>query len=59
MHPKYLDRSGLITLWREALLAQKVLEGKTKGYNNKIQKYMRSHVNDRHISLFYFFREYV
>jgi hypothetical protein len=37
IHPKYLDRSGLIALWREALLAQKVLEGKTKGYKNHPQ----------------------
>jgi pyrimidine dimer DNA glycosylase len=27
-----LDRVGLIALWREGLLAQKVLLGKTKGY---------------------------
>ena len=32
LHPKYLDRQGLIALWREGLLAQKVLEGKTRGY---------------------------
>jgi hypothetical protein len=32
IHPKYLDSKGLIALWREALLAQKVLQGKTKGY---------------------------
>ncbi|NPD90361.1 MAG: hypothetical protein HGN29_16735 [Asgard group archaeon] len=32
IHPKYLDSKGLVALWREALLAQKVLEGKTKGY---------------------------
>jgi hypothetical protein len=32
LHPKYLDRYGLVALWREALLAQAVLEGKTKGY---------------------------
>jgi hypothetical protein len=32
LHPKYLDPCGLVTLWREALLAQAVLEGKTKGY---------------------------
>lgn len=32
LHPKYLDRIGLITLWRESLLAQKVLKGETKGY---------------------------
>jgi len=25
IHPKYLDRQGLLALWREALLAQKVL----------------------------------
>jgi len=32
LHPKYLDRQGLIALWREGLLAQKVLAVKTKGY---------------------------
>jgi hypothetical protein len=30
--PKYLDSKGLVALWREGLLAQKVLAGKTKGY---------------------------
>jgi len=30
--PEYLDSRGLVTLWREALLAQKVLSGKTRGY---------------------------
>jgi hypothetical protein len=37
LHPKYLDEKGLIALWREALLAKKVLEGKTKGYKNHPQ----------------------
>src|SRR5512143_3653690 len=32
LHPKYLDRMGLVALWREGLLAQKVLLGRTKGY---------------------------
>ena len=32
LHPRYLDTKGLVALWREALLAQKVLQGKTKGY---------------------------
>ena len=32
VHPKYLDAKGLVALWREALLAQKVLQGKTRGY---------------------------
>ena len=32
LHPKYLDAKGLVALWREALLAQKVLRGQTRGY---------------------------
>jgi hypothetical protein len=37
IHPKYLDTKGLVALWREALLAQKVLQGNTKGYKNHPQ----------------------
>lgn len=37
IHPKYLDSKGLVALWREALLAKHVLEGKTKGYRNHPQ----------------------
>lgn len=37
VHPKYLDAKGLVALWREALLAKHVLEGKTKGYRNHPQ----------------------
>lgn len=37
VHPSLLDRAGLIALWREALLAQKVLAGKTKGYRHHPQ----------------------
>jgi hypothetical protein len=37
LHPKYLDAKGLVALWREALLAQKVLQGKTKGYRHHPQ----------------------
>lgn len=32
LHPSYLDSIGLIALWREGLLARKVLLGQTKGY---------------------------
>jgi pyrimidine dimer DNA glycosylase len=32
LHPSLLDRIGLVALWREGLLAQKVLLGRTKGY---------------------------
>ena len=35
--PEYLDPKGLVALWREALLAQKVLEGQTRGYRNHPQ----------------------
>ncbi|MFA7254479.1 MAG: pyrimidine dimer DNA glycosylase/endonuclease V [Candidatus Omnitrophota bacterium] len=37
LHPGYLDSQGLVALWREALLAQKVLTGKTRGYKNHPQ----------------------
>jgi hypothetical protein len=37
IHPKYLDAKGLVALWREALLAQKVLRGKTRGYKHHPQ----------------------
>ena len=32
VHPCYLDAKGLVAAWREALLAQKVLHGATRGY---------------------------
>ena len=37
LHPKYLDQKGLVALWREGLLAQAVLKGKTTGYRNHPQ----------------------
>jgi hypothetical protein len=37
VHPRYLDRQGLVALWREGLLAQAVLLGKTKGYRHHPQ----------------------
>jgi len=37
LHPKYLDPQGLVALWREALLAQAVLRGKTRGYRHHPQ----------------------
>jgi len=37
LHPKYLDAKGIVALWREALLAQKVLQGATKGYKHHPQ----------------------
>ncbi len=37
LHPQYLDAKGLVALWREALLAQAVLRGRTKGYTRHPQ----------------------
>jgi hypothetical protein len=37
LHPRYLDAQGLVAAWREALLAQKVLAGKTRGYRHHPQ----------------------
>ncbi|HEY3862638.1 MAG TPA: pyrimidine dimer DNA glycosylase/endonuclease V [Verrucomicrobiae bacterium] len=37
LHPRYLDSKGLVAAWREALLAQKVLRGETRGYKHHPQ----------------------
>lgn len=47
LHPKYLDTKGLVALWRETLLAQHVLSGKTKRYKNHPQLARFKNVNTR------------
>lgn len=37
LHPRYLDTKGLVALWRETLLARKVLQGATRGYRHHPQ----------------------
>jgi len=37
LHPRYLDAKGIVALWREALLAQAVLRGRTRGYRHHPQ----------------------
>ncbi len=37
LHLEYLDAKGLVALWREGLLAQKVIAGETRGYRNHPQ----------------------
>jgi hypothetical protein len=37
LHPSYLDAKGLVALWREGLLARKVLLGHTRGYRQHPQ----------------------
>ena len=48
VHPKYLDAQGLVALWREALLAQAVLRGRTRGYRHhpQLQRF-RSHAQPK------------
>ena len=37
LHPRHLDRAGLIACWREALLAQAVIDDPGRGYANHPQ----------------------
>lgn len=37
LHPRYLDPKGLMALWREGLLAQAVIAGRTRGYRHHPQ----------------------
>lgn len=37
LHPRHLDRQGLTACWRETLLAQAVLAGRTRGYTRHPQ----------------------
>ena len=37
LHPELLDQKGLVAVWREGLLAQAVLSGKTRGYRHHPQ----------------------
>lgn len=50
VHPKYLDSRGLVALWREGLLAKRVLERSTKGYLNHPQL-IRFKAHERPIAL--------
>lgn len=52
LHPSLLDRAGLVALWREALLAQKVLAGATKGYRHhpQLDRFRRSRHPSRAIA---------
>ena len=37
LHPRYLDRQGLLAVWREGLLAKAVIAGNTIGYTRHPQ----------------------
>jgi hypothetical protein len=56
LHPSYLDAKGLVAAWREALLAQKVLAGRTKGYRNHPQLIRFRSTTDPIASIGYFLK---
>lgn len=59
IHPQYLDRKGLLALWRESLLAQKVLLNKTKGYKRHPQlERFRQHLKPLEAIGFYLYEIY-
>jgi len=55
--PEYLDTKGLVALWREALLAKKVLQGKTGGYKNHPQllRFKNSSASIKYINTYLFY----
>lgn len=57
IHPRYLDTKGLLAVWREGLLAKKVLEGKTRGYTRHPQllRFRASKYPERAISSYLHF----
>jgi hypothetical protein len=57
IHPQYLDPQGLVALWRETLLAKKVLEGKTKGYREHPQLLRFKAAKDPVKSINYYLQE--
>ena len=57
VHPRYLDPQGLVALWREGLLAQKVLQGATRGYRHHPQlRRFRSRSNPAGLVAWYLHR---
>jgi hypothetical protein len=46
LHPSLLDPRGLVALWREGLLAQRVLQGQTKGYRYHAQLHRFEQCNE-------------
>lgn len=54
LHPRYLDPKGLVALWREGLLAQAVLAGRTRGYRNhpQLARFLESPSPTGHIAAY-------
>jgi hypothetical protein len=54
LHPCYLDPKGLVALWREALLAQAVIAGRTRGYTRhpQLARFLAAPTPQRHIAAY-------
>jgi hypothetical protein len=54
LHPKYLDPKGLVALWREALLAQAVLAGRTRGYKHhpQLTRFLETSAPRKHVAVY-------
>lgn len=54
LHPQYLDAKGLVALWREGLLAQAVIAGRTRGYRHhpQLARFMQSSAPQKHIAAY-------
>lgn len=54
LHPRYLDAKGLVALWREALLAQAVIAGKTRGYRHhpQLERFLESPAPRRYLAAY-------
>lgn len=54
LHPQYLDAKGLVALWREGLLAQAVLLGRTRGYRHhpQLARFLATPAPAKHIAAY-------
>lgn len=54
LHPRYLDAKGLVALWREGLLAQAVLAGKTRGYRHhpQLARFLQTSTAEQYIAAY-------
>lgn len=54
LHPQYLDPKGLVALWREGLLAQAVIAGRTRGYRHhpQLARFLQSSAPKKHIAAY-------
>ena len=57
LHPRLLDRRGLVAVWREGLLAQAVLLGRTRGYLHHPQLERFRETADPAVAIAAFLRE--